>query len=207
MKLFSSPTSPFVRKVLVLAHEAGLYEKLGAETVVTLPTTPHTDLGRVNPLSKIPALVTDEGETLYDSRVICEYLDGLHGGPRFVPESGPARFRTLRVQALSDGLLDAGILVRYERLLRPADRQWDEWERVQLDKVRRALDVLELEARVLPAAPERDLGFIAAACALGWLEFRRPLADLRDGRPALFEWYDAFRRRASMRATEPRDPT
>jgi len=203
MKLLTSTTSPFVRKVLVLAHEAGLADRLTRHDVLTSPTAPDDSLLAANPLAKLPALVLDDGGTLYDSRVICEYLDGLHGRPRFLPEAGPARWSVLRRQALADGLLDAGILVRYEHVLRPEALRWSSWTAAQALKVTHALDALEAEARAPRGDAAVDLGDIATGCALGWLEFRNPLPDVRVRRPALFAWYDAFRERPSMRATEP----
>lgn len=205
MKLYTSTTSPFARKVIVLAREVELNLELAA--VALSPTAPAAELSARNPLGKIPALELEDGTVLYDSRVICEYLDGLHAGPRRVPDSGMARFRVLRAQALADGVLDAGILLRYERALRPEDKRWDAWIEGQSEKVRRGLDALELEVSVLTDG--FDLGQIAIACTLGWLEFRRPLleagvpVDLRARCPRLFGAYDRWLERPSMASTLP----
>jgi glutathione S-transferase len=198
MRLFHSATSPFVRKVMVVAHEtqqaAGI--DLVPVTAPTLPTQEHPDLAQHNPLAKIPALVLDDGTTLFDSRVICEYLDkeGL-----LLPK-GPDRFRVLTVQALADGAIDAGILMRFEQTLRPEPQRWNEWLRGQERKVLGALDALEKTT----FGDALDLGQIAVVCAIEWLEFRKPIADLRSGRPKLFAWFDRMKSRPSFAATAPR---
>ena len=115
MILYHTPTSPFVRKVLVAAHELGLTDRLETRFLRPVPTKADPALSAANPLSKIPALILEDGSALYDSAVICDYLDTLHAGPRLVPASGPLRFRALRQQALCDGILEAAILVFYER--------------------------------------------------------------------------------------------
>ncbi len=209
MKLYYSATSPFVRKVLVLAHEIGLRDSLRTVPVTLSPVAPDPDLSNKNPLGKIPALELEDGSVLYDSRVICEYLDGLHGGARRIPDAGPARFDALRVQALADGVADAGILVRYETALRPEAHRWPDWVRGQCDKVTAGLTSLEREVPFFGTL--LDIGQIAALCALGWLELRRPLTAHPDGSvdtrarfPRLYEWFDEQRLRPSMQATEPR---
>lgn len=209
MKLYYSGTSPFVRKVLILAHEVGLRDVIRPVSVTLSPTAPDADLSRKNPLGKIPVLELDDGSALYDSRVICEYLDGLHGGPRRLPESGSARFDVLRVQALADGVADAAVLVRYESFLRPEALRWADWTRGQCDKVVAGLAALEAELPSFGAL--LDLGQIAALAALGYLELRRPLdahpegaVDPRVRFPKLFAWYDDQRGRPSLQSTEPR---
>jgi glutathione S-transferase len=201
MKLYYTPTSPFVRKVLVTAQELGLGDRI--ETVLLRPSPVQTDptLSRENPLSKIPALVRDDGASLYDSVVICEYLDALAGGGRVIPAVSAARWDALRTQALADGVLDAAILVFYERQHRPKELHWDAWLQGQTQKALQGLDALDALAPTFGDAP--DIGQIAAACAVGWLEFRAPFGDLRAARPALFAWYDRFAARPAMRATAP----
>ena len=201
MKLYQTPTSPFVRKVLVTAHELGLADRIENVLLRPVPTKPDAELSRANPLSKIPALVLDDGSALYDSRVICEYLDALGGAPRLVPASGPERWRVLRVQALCDGVLDAGVLVFYERSGRPEDKHWAPWLEGQTAKAQQGLDALERE--VDRFGESVDLAQISAGCAIGWLELRGAVGEVRAGRPKLSSWYDAFRTRASMKATEP----
>ena len=201
MLLYHTPTSPFVRKVLVSAHELGLADRLETRFLRAVPTKADPALSAANPLSKIPALILEDGSALYDSAVICDYLDTLHAGRLLVPASGPLRFRVLRQQALCDGILEAAILVFYERAMRPAELQWAPWLDGQSEKAIQGLDALDREAAGF--GPEVDLGQICAGCAVGWLEFRGVLGDLRVKRPALSAWYEAFRARPSMKATEP----
>jgi glutathione S-transferase len=221
MKLFFTDTSPYARKVRVVALELALQDRIETQFLRPMPTAVDATLSSVNPLSKIPALVLDDGTALYDSPVICEYLDTLHAGPKLVPASGPARFRVLRLQALCDGILEAAILVFYERSQRPPAMHWGPWLDGQAQKARQGLDELEREAASFgPQAPgalapgavtstsddERagvDLAQICAGVTIGWLELRGVLGDIRAGRPKLGAWYDAFRTRPSMRATVP----
>lgn len=199
MKLLYSPASPYARKVLVLAHETGVFSRLEVVTAGASPTGPSPDVAAHNPLGKIPALVLDDGTALYDSRVICEYLDGLSQGPRLFPE-GTARWDALVRQALADGLLDAALLARYERVLRPEPQRWDAWDAGQTAKIRAALDRFEAVVADMPAL---DIGTVTMACALGYLDFRFPDLAWRDGRPATAAWYAVFEGRPSMAATAP----
>lgn len=199
MRLFLNPASPFARKVLVVAHERSLIERLELVKVAPLPIRPVPELSSVNPLGKVPCLVLDGGESLYDSRVIAEYLDALPGEPVLFPRDGPQRWAVLRQQALGDGILDAAVAVRYERAVRPAERQYPEWVEGQLSKVRQGLAVLERE----PAAQTLTIGQIAAACALGYLDFRFPEENWRARHPCLASFYQDFSARPSMRATVP----
>jgi glutathione S-transferase len=204
MKLFATDTSPYVRKVLVAARELGLVDRIEKTVLRPSPLETNPTLSAHNPLNKIPALVLDDGTTLFDSPVICEYLETLPraaGVPGLVPASGPARFQVLKRQALCDGLLDAAVLVYYETVTRPVERQWEPWLDGQKQKARQALDVLETEASTFGTGV--DLGLVCAGVALGWLEFRKPLGDVRAGRPKLFAWYETFRQRPSMVATVP----
>lgn len=202
MKLYYGKLSPFVRKVMVLAHEKNLVSKLELVPVTLTPTEPDRNLMRVNPLGKIPTLVLDDGSVLIDSPVVCEYLDGLGDGPKLVPASGPARFHTLSLNALGDGVLHAGTNVRVEGL-RPAGPQWEPWIAAQQLKVGNALDALNAGAFV-PSNAVITLGEIAVGCALGWLDFRMSQFDWRSSRPSLAAWYAAFSVRPSMQATAPK---
>ena len=186
---------------MVAAHELGLAERIETTFLRPSPLQADATLSRENPLSKIPVLVTDDGETIFDSRVICEYLDTLHAGPKLVPAAGPQRWRVLRTQALGDGILEAGVQVFYERLHRPKELQWQPWSVGQAQKAAQALDALEAQVEALRGP--LDLGQIAIACTLGWLEFRDVLPALREARTELFTWYDEFRERPSMKATVP----
>jgi len=200
MKLYFSGASPYVRKVMVTAIETGLDKKIQQMPTKVVPVEPNLDLARDNPLMKVPTLVTDGGESLFDSRVICDYLDSLHDGRKLVPAGGGDRWRVLRMQALGDGILDAGIITRYELAIRPQEKQWSDWIAGQGKKITQGLDLAESESLGGPI----DLGQIAIACAIGWLEFRKPIGDIRPGRPKLFKWYDEFAKRPSMQATVPK---
>jgi len=202
MKLYYGKLSPFVRKVMVLAHEKNLVSKLELTPAAITPTEPDRNLMLVNPLGKIPTLVLDDGSVLIDSPVVCEYLDTLGDGPRFVPAGGPARFRALSLNALGDGVLQAGMNVRVEGL-RPAGTQWEQWIAAQQLKVDNALDALNAGA-FGPSAEAITLGEIAVGCALGWLDFRMPQFDWRSRRPSLAAWYAKFSARPSMQATAPK---
>lgn len=206
MRLFTSSASPFVRKVQIVAAETG--QRLELSPVVLSPVAPNAELSSKNPLGKIPALELDDGTVIFDSRVICEYLDGLHAGPRLIPNEPAARVRVLTTQALADGVLDAGILLRYETFLRPEPLRWGEWMDAQGAKVTGGLAALEATADSW--GETLDLGQIAVGCAIGWLEFRRPLdalaagpVDLRARFPKLMARHDAWRARPSFASTEP----
>jgi glutathione S-transferase len=156
-----------------------------------------------NPLGKLPTMILDDGTVLYDSRVICEYLDALAGGGRTFPAPGPARWQALAEQARADGMTDAALLERYEISLRPSDKLWVEWRDGQHDKVVKALDSMERSAAGL--AGRVDIGTIATACGLAYLDFRFAGFDWRSPRPALADWYHGFAARPSMTATAPHD--
>lgn len=203
MQLHANSASPFVRKVRVVAIETGLDGRIEQTSRLANPVQPLAELTRDNPLGKIPCLITDDGAALYDSRVICEYLDGLHDGPKLFPAGGPERFSALRRQALGDGIMDAGVLVRYETWFRPEAQRWPAWIEQQKQKFQRALDVLEGEAESLDETV--DIGTIALGCALGYLDFRYADEGWRATRPRLAAWFETFSRRPSMTATAPRE--
>jgi glutathione S-transferase len=202
MKLHYNRASPFVRKVMAVAIEIGLDDRLEPVSRMMTPVKPDADLTEDNPLGKVPCLVTDDGATLYDSPVICEYLDSVHDGPKMFPVAGPARWKALRRQAEGDGIMDAGVLARYETFLRPKGRRWPEWVEGQKLKFRRALDSLEAEAEDF--GDTVDIGTIAIGCALGYLDFRYASEHWRSGRPKLAAWYEKLAARASMQETQPK---
>jgi len=199
MKLYYSPASPYVRKVRALAIETGLMGEIEIAKVTITPTGPDANLCADNPIGKIPTLVRDDGSALYDSRVICEYLDSLHRGARMFPENGEARWTAVRRQALADGILDAAVNTRYETFLRPEELRWTDWVDNQMAKIRRGLDMLETESM----HDGVDIGTISVACALGYLDFRYPDEGWRDPRPRLAAWFEKFAARASMSETRP----
>ncbi len=200
MKLYYSPASPYVRKVRVFAMETGLMDDIELAEVTITPVGPDAELCADNPIGKIPTLVRDDGGALYDSRVICEYLDGLHGGARMFPENEDERWTALRRQALADGILDAAVNTRYETFLRPRELRWPDWVDGQMTKVRRSLDEVEGES----LGDGADIGTISVACALGYLDFRYPDEGWRDSRPTLAAWFEKFAARPSMSETGPR---
>lgn len=202
MKLWYSPASPFARKVRISAIELGLADRIEPVEIAVLPSKPNVDLARENPLIKVPALKAEDGAVLYDSRVICEYLDSLAGGGRLFPATGRSRWAALTRQALGDGVMDAGILRRYELVLRPAALRWDEWLAGQQAKIDHALDAADKDAGRWGDA--FDIGHITIACALGWLDFRFGDFNWRERRPALAAWKARIDTRASVSQTVPR---
>lgn len=200
MKLWFNPASPFARKVRIVARETGLAGRIEEVSVMVSPVKPHGDLARENPLVKIPALSTDLG-TLYDSAVICEYLDSLHGGKTLFPKSGAERWDALRLQALGDGILEAAVLMRYENAVRPQAFQWADWVTGQFGKVRGGLDALEKECARW--GDRFGIGQLTAACVLGYLDFRFPDEAWRKSHSALEKWYLSVAGRPSMKATTP----
>jgi len=193
MKIYGSPASPFVRKVRVLALELGL--ELAVETVATA-TDPN--LPKANPLAKIPTLVRDEGTGLFDSSVICAYLNDLARG-ELVPASGEARWRAATFEALADGLCDAAVWRRGELARAEGDRHVDALEK-EGRRVERALDALESHAGTFAGF---GVGEIAVACALGYLDFRFVAEPWREARPLLAAWYGSVAQRTSMLVTAP----
>ena len=201
MKLHYSPTSPYVRKVMIVALETGQAGKLEKATANMADAA--APYAKDNPLAKVPALIGDEGLALFDSPVVCEYLDAQHGGAKLFPAPGPARWRALRYQALADGLLDAALLRRYESQ-RPQQLQSQEWVDKQKLKMTRALDTLEAEAAQLDGP--LTIGTITVGCALGYLDLRFAAERWRQGRPKLAAWYEKLAQRPSFLETVPRDP-
>ena len=274
MKLYAIATSPYVRKVMVLAHETGLVDRIEIVKPNLSLTTSDPDLNRANPIGKVPALVLDDGGSLYDSPVICEYLDSLHDGPQCFPPAGPERWHALQRQALGDGMLDAAVIdylglwnwdgtldrihhalylkcrgslydspviceyldslhdgpqcfppagperwhalqrqalgdgmldaavtARLEVAARPAELQWADYVTAQLAKVRRGLDALEADCLYFPTG--LDIGGIAIACALAYLDLRYAEEEWRIGHPSLAVWFDPIAERPSMVATTP----
>jgi glutathione S-transferase len=185
--LRNSQASPFGRKIRIAAGLLGIDAELKIETADTNDTA--DPLRQQNPLGKIPALVIEDGTVLFDSRVILEYLDHLAGGGRIVPRTAERRFAALRLQALADGMMDASILQIYEGRWRPAERHEPKWLDHQAGKVARALASLEAHPSLLNG--EVDVGQIALACALGYLDFRHE-GKWRASRPKLVAWLDKF---------------
>jgi len=187
MKLMSSPLSPYGRKVKIAAGMKGLTDKI--ELLPTDTNKGDDALNRLNPLGKIPCLITDEGDAIFDSHVICEYFDSLGGGPVLFPKSGRERWRTLTMGALADGILDAALLLVYEGRFRPENMKVQGWVDRQQAKVDRALALLEASPPAWKGSP--DYGHLTLACALGYLDFRHG-GKWRAGHPKLVKWVDDF---------------
>jgi glutathione S-transferase len=225
MRLLYQTHSPYARKVLVAAHEMGLQQRLCVVHHETSPTRRNEEVLALNPLGKVPVLICDDGTALFDSNVICEYLDGMHANAPLIPREPGARFHALKMQALAQGIADAGIAARWEAARRPPHLRWPTMHDAQVQKIAQACDLLEQEIErglsrvgherdgepgalgghdalggqgLGPAAP--DIGDIALVTALSWLEFREVYAFL-PGRPRLAAWYAALCSRPSMLAT------
>jgi glutathione S-transferase len=199
MKLFYSPTSPFVRKVMACAITRAIDAR-----IELAPTNPHVspaDLLAANPLSKVPCLITDDGLALFDSPVICEYLDTVGDAPPLFPPAGAARWQALRAQAMADGVLDAAVARRGEQA-RPREAARDACMARQKAAVDRSLDAFEAE----PPSRRMDIGSISIACALGYLDFRFAAEPWRQHRPRLAAWFDAFSANPGLARTLPQDP-
>ena len=199
MKLYMSPASPFARKARIIVRELDL-----VRLVEEIPTNPATseELRKTNPLGKIPALVLDDGSTLIDSPVICEYLNELGGG-KFFPgmtiwREVSGRWRALTLQALGDGIAEAAVARIYEER-RPEEVQSKDAIAKYTTVITRSLDALE-RARF---AETPTIGEIAVACAIGYIDFRLPELNWRDRRPRLRDWYETFAKFPSMQATWP----
>jgi glutathione S-transferase len=198
VKLFYAPTSPYVRKVMACAIARGL-----ADRFKLIPCNPHAsppELLASNPTSKVPCLVTDDGLALFDSPVICEYLDTRGEALPLFPEHGALRWRALKFQAMGDGILDAAVPCRGE-LGRPREAARDAAIARFKAAMSRTVDALEADP------PHRlvDIGSIAVACALGYLDFRFPSDPWRDGHPKLTAWYAAFSQEPCIADTAPRE--
>ncbi len=198
MKLMMSYTSPYARKVRVCAFEKGLMDRIGI--VETVPLEDPDALHKANPLGKVPALVLEDGTALYDSPVICDYIDSLGDTPKLVPASGPDRFHVLRRQALADGILDACVARLIERF-RPEAEQSKRWLGRYENAILRAFDVMDQEVALLGS--EVTLAHITFGCATAYADFRHPDLDWRQGRPRLADWDAQFSERPSMTETRP----
>ena len=201
MRLHYSSSSPFVRKVMATAIELGL--EGGIELQPTQVWDPASDLSKVNPLGKVPALRLVDGSVLYDSPVICEYLAAQVPEPALFPPAGPARWTMLRRAALADGILDAAVGQVVEQRRRPSEFVYAGWCQRLAAVVERALDTFEAEVSDLPRL---DYATLTLGVALGYLDFRFAERDWRPGRPALEAWNVEFARRPSLARTVPQDP-
>ena len=200
MKLYYSPASPFVRKVVVLLHELGKADEVELATVTTTALASDPNLMAANPLARLPALERPEGVTLYDSRVITAYLDDLFKGGMYPTDA--RRWETLTLEATGDGIMDSAVSMVYEIRLRDPAQVSEPWIEAQWGKVERGLDALNTRWMSHLTGPV-GAGHISVACALGYLDFRHEARDWRQGRAMLAAWYEGFSQRPSMVATSP----
>jgi glutathione S-transferase len=188
MKMLSHPFSPYVRKARIAMAMKGVADRIELVTVDT-NAVENLDLSRANPLGKIPALIIDGSTAIFDSHVICEYLDSLAPSPVLFPASGIERIRTLTLGSLADGMLDAALLLVYEKRFRPEAIWHAPWTERQQGKIDRSLDFLEKVPPAWTASP--DYGHLTLACALGYLDFRHD-GKWRAGHSNLVAWLDTF---------------
>ena len=199
MRLIYSPASPFVRKVVVLMHEAGLSDKVTLNPVATTALNTADEARAANPLGKIPALVRDGDSTIFDSRVICRYLDDLSGSNLYPADR---LWDVLTLEALADGIMESAVSMVYEVRLRPENEQSPAWIDAQWSKVTHALEALEAN-QFAAATGDVNMGQLAVACALGYLDFRHAGRNWQADFPKLAAWQQQIGQRASMSATTP----
>lgn len=204
MKLYYSSASPYVRKVLVTAWERDVYDKIEIIPAKAHPILRNAQLVAINSTGKVPCAITPSGAAVFDSRVITQYVDQLTTASGSV-YSGPDRFSILTLEALSDSLLEACILCRYETVNRPKELYWEDWYNSQMDKVDSGLYDLEHKWLRYLDTPHFHAGAIAVACFLGYLDFRFAIKDWRTNHPKLTEWYTLIAKRPSMQRTLPHD--
>ena len=197
MKLFQSPTSPYARKVRVMIREKGLS---GIEEIAVNPWDDPPELRAASPFGKVPTLVLDNGAALYDSPVICDYLDGIGDGPHLIPQDADARRRVMTAQALGDGVLDMAVAMVMESRRPVGERSPSMMERWR-GQVMGGVDAMVRDVGGLGSGV--NLGHIAFGCALGYLDFRHDGIAWRDGRADLAAWFAAFAARPAMVETKP----
>jgi glutathione S-transferase len=195
LKLFYSPASEYVRKVMATAIECGLTDRI--ELI-----NGRDDLPKHNPLRKIPTLITDEGRVIVDSPVICEYLDRLAGG-RLIPADGEARWTALTREAIADGVMESATMLRHDKRFHAGHESAELGERYRV-KIEAGLDRFEDEAGDGKLDPPVTIGHLTIAICCGYLDFRK-IIDWRKDRPALADWYEEFSKRPSLAKTEPRE--
>lgn len=201
MQLYTSPTTPFGRKVMVQILESGLADRVAIHSVAGTPLEPGNLPLDKNPLGKIPALIPDDtSPAIYDSRVICRYLDAQSGAGLY--PTGDALWSVLTMEATADGILDAALLMVYETRLRPENLRYEPWVTGQWAKVSRALDALEQRGMPILTGP-MTMAHIAVGVALGYLDLRHAARGWRDGHPHLAAWEKNFAERPFMVATRP----
>ncbi len=201
MKLFYAITSPYVRKVMVTAYEHGLTDRIELIKMPAKDPLEPSIATSHNPLGKIPTLITDDGEAIYDSVVICEYLDGLAPEAKRLFPGGEEKIPSLVLHALANGMIDAGMAARADEVVRPEAFRWEGGKNYQMEKMR--LSLKEIESRVDMFDEALCIGKITVACGLGWFDFRFPGFDWRADFPLTAQWFESVSMRPSMQATRP----
>jgi glutathione S-transferase len=199
MRLLTSPPSPFARKVRVALRETGLIDRVEEVNITTSPLASDPGVVAANPTGRIPVLIRDDGPALYDSRVICRYLDHLAGGTLY-PAS--RLWEVLTLEATADGILDSAVQITYEGRFRAPEMQSPAWMDAQWGKIARAVAVLGDRWASHLAGP-LDMGQIAVGCAMSYLDFRHDARNWRANSPWLAEWHAVFSQRPAMVATQP----
>ena len=200
MKLYFSPASPYVRKVVACAHLLDIADTIELLPSAASPVARDMTIAPVNPLGKVPTAYLEDGTALIDSRTICEYLHEQAPQKGLFPE-GAARWEALRLHAIADGLLDAALLARYEVAMRPETLRWTDWLNGQMGKIDAAVEALEASVDQLEG--RQDIGAITVGCALGYLDFRFADHDWRSNAPKLAAWWERFSQTAPMAKTVP----
>ena len=202
MKLTFSPASPFARKVRIAAIELGLIDRIEFTPATVVPGQPNDEYSHhVNPLKKLPALILDNGDVVLDSYVIVEYLDELAGGGKLFPASGPDKWKRKTEHSIIQGMLEAMLLCRYEKAVRPENLRWQTWLDDQWDRAWQGLALFES----LPGTFARplDITQIALACVLGYADFRFPDCGWRKTFPKLAAFNEKMLQRPSVKDTVP----
>jgi len=200
MKLYFSPASPYVRKVMASAWQLGLQDEVEKLPSAASPVKRDMTIAPVNPLGKVPTAFLDDGTALIDSRTICEYLHSRAPEKGLFPDVGPDRWEALRLHAIADGVIDAALLARYELAMRPTGMRWDDWTRGLMSKIDAGVSALELSVANLETP---HIGTITAGCALGYLDFRFPDLDWRKGNDRIADWWSKFATARCMTETLP----
>jgi glutathione S-transferase len=201
MKLTYSAASPFARKVRIAAIELGLIDKIEFVPTAVAPGQPNDEYSRINPLKKLPALITDDDDVIIDSYVIVEYLDELAGGGKLIPASGTARWKVKSDHSLLQGMLDSMLLCRYERMVRPQGLQWQAWSDDHWNRVWNGMARFEKQADVL--SRPLDIVQLALVCVLGYADFRFPDCGWRKAYPKLDAFHDRMLNRPSVKISVP----
>lgn len=199
MKLIYSGLSPFARKVSVVLRETGLIDDTTLVEVSTTPVNSADAAVAANPSGKIPSLVLEDGSSVYDSRIICRYLNDRAGADLYPND---AIWKILTLEATADAIMDASVLMTYERRIRPEDMVYEPWVEAQWTKAERSINAVAADWGGFLEGP-LNIGQIGIACALGYVDFRHADRDWRSANPALAEWFAAFSTRPAMEATRP----